>query len=195
MKKGDITKKGFTIIEVALVLAIAGAIFLMIFIALPALRTSQRDTGRRESVISAADNVKKYQSDNRGALPGASDNITEESPLTVNFSRDVSGKDPVATSWAGFYKKYLGENFIDPDGEEYQLLIMKCGAAKDSASCSTSVNDAIASHTDTFKDSNYTMMFIVQAKCSGESVVGTDNPRKLAIVYKLEGAGTYCSNT
>ncbi|MBP6924997.1 type II secretion system protein [Candidatus Saccharibacteria bacterium] len=31
------TKKGFTIIEVVLVLAIAGLIFLMVFIALPAL--------------------------------------------------------------------------------------------------------------------------------------------------------------
>ena len=36
-------KKGFTIIEVVLVLAIAGLIFLMVFIALPALQRSQRN--------------------------------------------------------------------------------------------------------------------------------------------------------
>ena len=35
---------GFTIIEVVLVLAIAGLIFLMVFIALPVLQRSQRDT-------------------------------------------------------------------------------------------------------------------------------------------------------
>jgi prepilin-type N-terminal cleavage/methylation domain-containing protein len=40
-------KTGFTIIEVVLVLAIAGLIFLMIFIALPALQRSQRDTQRK----------------------------------------------------------------------------------------------------------------------------------------------------
>ena len=39
-------EKGFTIIEVVLVLAIAGLIFLMVFIALPALQSSQRDTAR-----------------------------------------------------------------------------------------------------------------------------------------------------
>lgn len=39
--------KGFTIIEVVLVLAIAGLIFLMVFIALPALQRGQRDTQRR----------------------------------------------------------------------------------------------------------------------------------------------------
>ncbi|MBP6925380.1 prepilin-type N-terminal cleavage/methylation domain-containing protein [Candidatus Saccharibacteria bacterium] len=37
LKTTNQTKKGFTIIEVVLVLAIAGLIFLMVFIALPAL--------------------------------------------------------------------------------------------------------------------------------------------------------------
>ena len=37
-------KQGFTIIEVVLVLAIAALIFLMVFMALPALQRSQRDT-------------------------------------------------------------------------------------------------------------------------------------------------------
>ena len=46
-KMGTGDKGGFTIIEVVLVLAIAGLIFLMVFIALPALQRSQRDTERR----------------------------------------------------------------------------------------------------------------------------------------------------
>ena len=40
-------KSGFTIIEVVLVLAIAGLIFLMVFLALPALQRSQRDALRK----------------------------------------------------------------------------------------------------------------------------------------------------
>ena len=44
------TRGGFTIIEVVLVLAIAGLIFLMVFIALPALQRSQRDTQRRNDL-------------------------------------------------------------------------------------------------------------------------------------------------
>ena len=43
-------EKGFTIIEVVLVLAIAGLIFLMVFIARPALQRGQRDTQRRDDV-------------------------------------------------------------------------------------------------------------------------------------------------
>ena len=44
------SKKGFTIIEVVLVLAIGGLIFLMVFIALPALQRSQRDTQRKDDL-------------------------------------------------------------------------------------------------------------------------------------------------
>ena len=47
-KSNTKSKKGFTIIEVVLVLAIAGLIFLMVFVALPALQRSQRDTQRRD---------------------------------------------------------------------------------------------------------------------------------------------------
>ena len=64
MKKKTLnTKQGFTIIEVVLVLAIAGLIFLMVFVAFPALQRNQRDTQRRQdyadlsaAVISAATN-------------------------------------------------------------------------------------------------------------------------------------------
>ncbi len=65
------TVKGFTIIEVVLVLAIAGLIFLMVFIALPALQAGQRDTARKNdaSIVSTA--VTNYISNNRGTFPSS----------------------------------------------------------------------------------------------------------------------------
>ena len=42
--------KGFTIIEVVLVLAIAALIFLMIFVALPALQRGQANTARKNDL-------------------------------------------------------------------------------------------------------------------------------------------------
>ena len=64
---------GFTIIEVVLVLAIAGLIFLMVFIALPALQASQRDTARKNDVSAIASTVTTYTSNNRGNFPTAND--------------------------------------------------------------------------------------------------------------------------
>ena len=63
------TEKGFTIIEVVLVLAIAGLIFLMVFIALPALQRGQRDTQRRDDVSTFVSQLTSYATNNRGALP------------------------------------------------------------------------------------------------------------------------------
>lgn len=53
-KNQNLAKKGFTIIEVVLVLAIAGLIFLMVFLALPVLQRSQRDTQRKQDVAMVA---------------------------------------------------------------------------------------------------------------------------------------------
>ena len=62
-------EKGFTIIEVVLVLAIAGLIFLMVFIALPALQRSQRDSARKSEVGTVASSITSFQSNNRGSEP------------------------------------------------------------------------------------------------------------------------------
>lgn len=67
------TKKGFTIIEVVLVLAIAGLIFLMVFIALPALQKGQRDNQRRQDVGTIVSQLNSYATNNRGALPANTD--------------------------------------------------------------------------------------------------------------------------
>lgn len=62
-------QRGFTIIEVVLVLAIAGLIFLMVFIALPALQSSQRDTARKADVSAVASAITSYTGNNRGSFP------------------------------------------------------------------------------------------------------------------------------
>ncbi len=50
MLKNIKTNKGFTIIEVLIVLAIAGLIMLIVFLAVPALQRNSRNTSRRSDV-------------------------------------------------------------------------------------------------------------------------------------------------
>lgn len=61
-------EKGFTIIEVVLVLAIAALIFLMIFIALPALQRNQRDTARKNDVGVVISAVTNFTSNEKRSL-------------------------------------------------------------------------------------------------------------------------------
>ena len=67
------TNPAFTIIEVVLVLAIAGLIFLMVFIALPTLQRNQRDTRRKNDMSRLKTAMDSYKSNNRGNLPWGTD--------------------------------------------------------------------------------------------------------------------------
>ncbi|MGB4761782.1 MAG: prepilin-type N-terminal cleavage/methylation domain-containing protein [Candidatus Saccharimonas sp.] len=73
MSKQELKQKGFTIIEVVLVLAIAALIFLMVFIALPALQRNQRDAARKQELQKVVSGITTWQSNHRGVNPTAGD--------------------------------------------------------------------------------------------------------------------------
>lgn len=173
MKKGDFRKKnGFTVIEVSLVIAIAGLIFLMVFVALPSLQRSQRDSRRRDDILSFLETVKKYQTNNRGALPDGTGKAESGGAET--------------NAWQDFYNDYLGDSFVDPNGTAYTLVIAKCDSARDSD----------CKNLPTLDSMDYTLHVYRQAACKdSETAVGTSNPRNIAVLYRMEGSGMYCANT
>ena len=66
-------KKGFTIIEVVLVLAVAALIFLIVFLAVPALQRNRRDTARKNDVGRAIAQLEGYASNHNGDYPSTID--------------------------------------------------------------------------------------------------------------------------
>ena len=71
--KSKLTKqqKGFTIIEVLIVLAIAGLIMLIVFLAVPALQRNSRNTQRKNDVSAILSAVSEFTNNNNGQLPNA----------------------------------------------------------------------------------------------------------------------------
>ncbi|MBA3758302.1 type II secretion system protein [Candidatus Saccharibacteria bacterium] len=65
------TKKeeGFTIIEVLIVLAIAGLILLIVFLAVPALQRNSRNTATKNDAQNVLGGVSEYAGANNGAIP------------------------------------------------------------------------------------------------------------------------------
>ncbi len=158
------TNKGFTIIEVVLVLAIAGLIFLMVFLALPALQRSQRDSQRKSDVSRLMAALNDYKAANRSKLP-ADD------------------------KWDDFVQEYLigdGDRgaFIDPSGgskatdKTYELTAEANAAAK----------------TGTFEEHKNKIYYTVGARCKegGSEVVANQGQRVVAFRMKLENAGWHC---
>ena len=197
-RKGIGVKEGFTLIETVLVLGIAGLIFLMMIIALPALQRTERDTERKEDVAHLLEKIKEYQTNNRGALPGLSDTGDE---IEVEVS-DTSGA--ASTSWAGFYRDFLGAGFVDPAGTNYKLKIVKCtdinygGVVGSECSNNGTKNAVAALNGGGFEDNEMTIYVVIQAACAGNEstgVVASSNQRKVAALYRLEGGGVYCSDT
>src|SRR5215210_6728854 len=63
--------EGFTIIEVLIVLAIAGLILLIVFLAVPALQRNSRNTSRKNDVANILGAISEYTNNNNGQLPVA----------------------------------------------------------------------------------------------------------------------------
>jgi prepilin-type N-terminal cleavage/methylation domain-containing protein len=62
-------EEGFTIIEVLIVLAIAGLILLIVFLAVPALQRNARNTGRRDDAGRFGAAVNDYVANRNGTMP------------------------------------------------------------------------------------------------------------------------------
>ncbi len=169
-------KHGFTVIEVSLVIAIAGLIFLMVFVALPGLRASQRDSQRRDDMLNFITTVKKYQTNNRGALP-----VTPDSGAEATYGGTGS------SSWQNFYNEYL-DHFMDPDGEYYKLEVINCTGTEAGEDCPNG-------DLEEEDFGSYTVLVVTKAKCYGSKAVRAANPRNLAVIYRLEGSGTFCTST
>ena len=89
-------KKGFTIIEVLIVLAIAGLILLIVFLAVPALQRNARNTTRKTEASAIGGAIVEWVNNNDGKLPA---NATEQSAALANAKlQGYDGNVTFATS-------------------------------------------------------------------------------------------------
>ena len=159
--------KGFTIIEVVLVLAIAALIFAMVFIALPALQRSQRDSQRKNDLARMQDAITSYTSNNRGSLPVTSGKINST-----------------------FEKTYLesgGDTFVDPSGPSANQT------ATDYVLTVAPENPL----TETFNTTGQNVIFYtIGAVCNPTDSTSTTSAgsRSIALQMTLEGGGVTCLN-
>jgi prepilin-type N-terminal cleavage/methylation domain-containing protein len=79
------SERGFTIIEVMIVLAIAGLIILVVLLAVPALQRNARNTTLKSDASSVAAAITEYESNNSGSLPAYVGN-NNTTTLTVGSS-------------------------------------------------------------------------------------------------------------
>jgi prepilin-type N-terminal cleavage/methylation domain-containing protein len=192
-------KDGFTIIEVVLVLAIAGLIFLMVFIALPALQRSQRDTQRRDDIARANTALTQYMANNRNRVPtffgtaaaGTANLSSSWGVCEITATGAPAPVDPI--SFCGKYLLAGGDSFGDPDGEAYVFAQNVDGTYPDTVVLALTAKQPSANPWGGFPtEFNHIIYVTYNGRCDGESVLQSTGENKVALQYKLEGGGVVC---
>lgn len=105
---------GFTIIEVVIVLAIAGLIFLVVFLAVPQLQASRRDSQRRSDAARMGAALEAIAANSQGVYPPDATGVD----YTANNLQDPSTGSDYAVSTTdppddGFYYYVPGGQCTD----------------------------------------------------------------------------------
>lgn len=191
-------KRGFTIIEVVLVLAIAGLIFLMVFIALPALQRSQRNTRRRQDISRISTAVTQYLASNN-KLPFWVDgskavldykfptNYIESDAKCYDSSNNACTENIKGKRAEAYFKCDTGDcsEFSDPDGTPYGFIYF---------GNNSNVTSFLGSNVVADNYKNHAIYVSTTVKCSGDDNVFTasDGTNDFALAYILEGGSVYC---
>lgn len=165
------SNQGFTIIETLIVLAIAGLILLIVFLAVPALERNSRNTQRKDDVSSLSGAIQEYVDNNGGGMPTVATNFT------ANWN-------------PGFYT--AGEVTLDPatlpitatySGTQYNPASGSAIAVVEGGTCTTN-GTALSDGTSTAQTASGVMLATTAAENSPVPTL-----KSVAILYDVEGSG------
>jgi prepilin-type N-terminal cleavage/methylation domain-containing protein len=123
LKKSD--NKGFTIIEVMIVLAIAGLILLIVFLAVPALQRNSRNTQRKSDIGRVGSSATTIVSNSNGQMSGLTRAaVLQEVGTTSYYDFTVAANLAVnVESSGGSHAAVTSKDIVDVEGNA------KCNAA------------------------------------------------------------------
>lgn len=166
-------QKGFSIIEVVLVLAIAGLIFLMVFIALPALQRNQRDSAKKTEVGAVVSAIGTYSGNNNGLLPSS------DATGARRIAGIISGKTSSNVLESGTVVRVVAHN-VNPFNKAGET-------AGSGASVGTGNNVGLDE-----------IVVVIRGKCPAESLssitLQAGTRRQAAVIANLESGVLYCED-
>ena len=156
-------QKGFTIIEVMIVLAIAGLILVVVLVAIPQLQRNQRNNARQSIAARITTEVSNFAGNNNGTIPLANTNDT-----AGNFGSATTQNN-------SFVGRYLSDvNIDDPStGDTVVFATPATGAA-----------------TNTVEQGE--VEYRTGAQCGIDGAADSGTNRSFTIRMGLEGGITYC---
>jgi len=129
MTKGK--EKGFTIIEVALVLAVAALIFLVVFLAVPALQRNQRNDAVKRDISAVVTAVTTYSSNQNKMVGTGTITTTDTTPAgtPADFLKYIDKTSGNTTTIKVVDTSGTYTYAAPPKGTIYVIPGYKCGSA------------------------------------------------------------------
>lgn len=155
-------EEGFTIIEVLIVLAIAGLILLIVFLAVPALNRNNQNTQQRDRAAKVLGAIQETATNANGALPAPSADATAieaQANLNTTNVRIVAGTPAAFASGADEIQIVTGVKCVTP-----MPAVVGAAGALTAAQTASMVTSAGASSRD------YVAVFTVNG--TGQNVIG-----------------------
>ena len=179
-------QEGFTIIEVMIVLAIAGLILVVVLIAIPQLQRNQRNGARQANLARMVSEISNYSGNNNGRIPT---DATELGNMYLRYLAEVNTEDPTT-------------------GESTPIELVSYGTLPFVPAISTDPATITYQHVDHDNDVNTPALrvpssngtgelgvafYATSTSCNGEEVtdVGAGG-RNFTLVTVLEGGAIYC---
>jgi prepilin-type N-terminal cleavage/methylation domain-containing protein len=161
--------EGFTIIEVMIVLAIAGLIMVIVFIAVPQLQRNQRDNARQSIANRTKAEIETYAGNNQGTYP---------------FLNTCTGAGASA-EWCDFITRYINSVPASLVCNNATVKVNVCDPTLGTNVITSALGVPAVVHV------------CYGAKCAGENLVASGTPtpssRTYAVVMGLDRDGSgYC---
>jgi prepilin-type N-terminal cleavage/methylation domain-containing protein len=169
-------EKGFTIIEVMIVLAIAGLIMLIVFLAVPALQRTARNTQRKDDSSAIAAALANFIDNNGGSMPvGLAVDAADSSSLDICAAGGAlagSGGPVAATRCTA--------------GANYETAKLGYYSIYTGAASNFTLDNAVAGASET---SDTAIIIDLGYSCNPTNTgLGTANPRTAVVLYATENA-------
>lgn len=125
---------GFTLIEVVIVLAIAGLIFVIVLLAVSQAQTARRNTQRKNDLNRISAQLEQYASNNQGSYPSESAFTNSSSTFRQSYINNIDLNDP-STGASYSYQANIatcsseGTVMYDLTGRQYTLRMCLEGGA------------------------------------------------------------------
>jgi prepilin-type N-terminal cleavage/methylation domain-containing protein len=159
---------GFTIIEVMIVLAVAGLIMTIVFLAVPQLQRNARDNARQSVATRVKAEIETYAANNQGAYPfGAGGDCN-------------AGNNYTTGTWQDFYCRYVANsakgtvlvNDKDPSTGTSVFVSGSISSPSNNSPKSCASGGSGAACTEARPGSSQAKV-IYGAKCNGENLVNS----------------------